>query len=643
MQVVQTAYAGFIAAIIIISALSTGIIIIESHPMISTGYYHFNLQYRAGDWSSQDDIVVNSFQHIIWMYGNHTNWNYTVECQLLLLLYVQSHFPNVFQAVQEQNQRGQLELIVDQYSDAFQVPFPSTEFRQSINYTKSEMNALNLTQSPLVLLQEGQWLPAIGQVFGADPTLKAAIVSIEQFAYFNYYPSKPVVQWTLFGQTINVFVIPWIPIVQAGVYWQQIYTQDGEKINTGGAVNLNQAAAFVYNPDKQSNLEERLEQLQAKGNQFMTMGGFYEQCIAENQIEIMNLNNFVPETEWVAANYHQFYTWMGDGSGSSDDGLLLARDYYTSNLIQSTNTLLQKAYQIGNISSDQYNSLQGTLLEAQKCLWNATGTDMEGISPEDSECQYGLDYTLDAMNDCWTIINNITNQPNSPYAGQIQILPGNNTILTNPASFVNITRVGSTNFTAIENLFGVNISVSQASAFNSLYPIVNNTEIRNVTLNGETFQLYTMDFGFHGMYNITVGNNQTFTVNSTLLNEYNQTAGNPGSNTISVVFQGNWTNACYSPALAENYSIELQRSNYLTNPYGSSKDWVFYFSMCNGFLYNPQDGYAIIKNCSAYHLAALWDPNQISFTANQLKYTSNQEYFLVKGSLNDTLQLRQFS
>ena len=261
----QTAYAGFIAAIIIISALSTGIIIIESHPMISTGYYHFNLQYRAGDWSSQDDIVVNSFQHIIWMYGNHTNWNYTVECQLLLLLYVQSHFPNVFQAVQEQNQRGQLELIVDQYSDAFQVPFPSTEFRQSINYTKSEMNALNLTQSPLVLLQEGQWLPAIGQVFGADPTLKAAIVSIEQFAYFNYYPSKPVVQWTLFGQTINVFVIPWIPIVQAGVYWQQIYTQDGEKINTGGAVNLNQAAAFVYNPDKQSNLEERLEQLQAEG------------------------------------------------------------------------------------------------------------------------------------------------------------------------------------------------------------------------------------------------------------------------------------------------------------------------------------------------------------------------------------------
>ena len=153
---------------------------------------------------------------------------------------------------------------------------------------------------------------------------------------------------------------------------------------------------------------------------------------------------------------------------------------------------------------------------------------MEGISPEDSECQYGLDYTLDAMNDCWTIINNITNQPNSPYAGQIQILPDNNTILTNPASFVNITRVGSTNFTAIENLFGVNISVSQASAFNSLYPIVNNTEIRNVTLNGETFQLYTMDFGFHGMYNITVGNNQTFTVNSTLLNEYNQTAGNPG-------------------------------------------------------------------------------------------------------------------
>ena len=177
-----------VASIVLISTMTVSISIWESHPMISTVYYHYNLQYRAGLNSSYEEIVENSLQWIVWMYGNHTNWHYTIECQFMLLEYLYHHdngkYRHIFNEIQRQNQRGQLELIVPQYSHSYQVPYGIKEFKEQLNYTKQLFKEYNLTQSPLILLQEGQWLPGFAHA-AKEFGFKAMIVSKEMLGYFG--------------------------------------------------------------------------------------------------------------------------------------------------------------------------------------------------------------------------------------------------------------------------------------------------------------------------------------------------------------------------------------------------------------------------------------------------------------------------
>jgi hypothetical protein len=597
------------------------------------------MQYRAGDEESYHEIVENTLQHMVWMYGNHSTWHYTIECQFMLLNFTKTYYPNIFEAIRYQNQQGQLELIVQQYSDSFQVPYPSKDFRESLNYTKQAMKENGLNQSKLMLLQEGQWLPAFGLATSINPTIKTAVISLEQCGYFNYFPEKPILEWELFGMKMNAFVIPWVPIYQGGVYWHMIYTQDGEKLNTGGAsINVGVANEFSYNPDKQDNLEKRHIELEKKGNEFLTLEEFYDYLYTGNQIGKME--KYIPETEWVAAQYKQYFTWMGDGSGSSDDGYMLARFYYARNLIQATEVLIEKAYSTSFLTLFQYKKYSTQLLEAKTYQWEATVTDTTGISPREVETQYGLNKSRDAMDICWKIINQIKSLPGSPYSSAFQVVPYNNSIITNPTDFIHLQKIADSNISEIESLFKVQMEIEQN--FDTLFPTKNRTEIQEISLNGKKYTLYSLKLDFEGKYNITLTHDSIITINETFLNTNNRTSKELGSNEISVRFKGNWTNITYSPALAENNLQELQRDEYFTHPFDSSKEWWFLLSLCNGLLYNPQEQFAIIKNTTQYHLAAKWNPDSIEFLTDDVKYHSTQEYFFVKANVDESLALANF-
>src|SRR6056297_2329140 len=94
--------------IVLASTMIVGISIWEIKPTVSTSYYHFNIQYRAGDEVSYEEIIENTFQHMVWMYGNHSNWHYTIECQFMLIEYLYEHdggkYRHIFDAVQKQNE-----------------------------------------------------------------------------------------------------------------------------------------------------------------------------------------------------------------------------------------------------------------------------------------------------------------------------------------------------------------------------------------------------------------------------------------------------------------------------------------------------------------------------------------------------------
>ncbi len=635
--------AGIITSIVTLGVLVPGIIIWTNHPLISTSYYHYNLQYRAGNEEVYPQIVENSLQHVVYMYGNHSTWNYTVECQFMLIEYVHDYYPTLYNEIKRQNIAGQLELIIVQYSDSFQVPYPVKNFKESLNYTTVRMQEYGLRQSKLILMQEGQWLPAFAQALGENSPHEAAIVSIEQLGYFNYYPEQPVLEWDFRGVKKNVFMIPWFPTFEAGVYHHQIYTQDGEKINTGGLGSFDTAQDFNFNPLKQSNLEARHVELEKQGNLFMTLEDFYDFCIDRGYVEPMS--KYIPETEWVAAQYHTFWTWMGDGGGWTDDGSMLARIYNAMTITQATELLLNHSYALGIINESEYrewgqyrvNGVDGKLLQAKKYVWEAQVTDTTGISPRFIEFWYGMNKTHSALTICNEIIGNITSKPGNPYSSGIQINPYTSQVLNESSSFINSTNLGTLTLPNLESIFGLSLDVEQRAEYELLYPVQTSVYHMNLSTSDWFQEYYKINFSFRGFYDMDFSDH----TNATYITESDlntiRTSSVSDKNEIAITFTDNWSNICYSPALLENQTIELEREDYYSTLYGSESEWIILLAACNGMVYNPNGEYGIVKNVTIRHLAANWRSNSIEYREDGVKYSSEHEYFLVPGTLQEVL------
>jgi hypothetical protein len=632
--------AGMIASIVTLGVLLPGLILWTSHPMISTSYYHYNLQYRAGNEDVYAQIVENSLQHVVYMYGNHSSWNYTIETQFMMIEYVHDNYLGLYDEIKRQNLAGQLELIVVQFSDSFQVPYTLKNFKESINYTTVRMEEYGLRQSKLILLQEGQWLPGWGQ---AAPDHDAAIISVEQCGYFGYYPSQPVVEWELGGVTKHAFVIPWFPTFEAGVYHHQIYTQDGEKINTGGYGSFDTAQDFDFNPLKQSNLELRHIELEKQGNLFMTLEDFYDMCVEKNYVDKME--KFIPETEWVAAQYRTFWNWMGQGNGWTDDGQMLARVYNAMTITQSTELLLNKSYALGFVNATEYaewgqyriGGVDGKLLQAKKAIWEAQVTDTTGISPRYIEFWYGMNKTYDAVTLCDEIITDIRSKPGNPFAGTIQINPYKHEVQNETINFINSTDLGVRTIEDIETVFNLHIIASQTSEYETLYPVQINANFMNLSTTDWFQEYYRLNFDFRGYYNVEFNHSDASYISESSLNTL-RTAGVSDKNMIAIMIEDNWNTISYSPALMENYTVQLNRDDYYSYLYDSDTEWIILLAACNGMVYNPIGGYGIVKNTTIRHLAANWRSDSIEFKEDQVKYSSSHEYFFVPGSLSDVLR-----
>ncbi|MBD3353333.1 MAG: hypothetical protein GF364_17765 [Candidatus Lokiarchaeota archaeon] len=637
--------AALITAIVVVGGLGGLLTYKATKPTVSTIYYHYNLQYRCGDGTSYEDIsfaVIN----IVWMYGNHTNWNYSIECQFMLLEYINDNHADWFADIKEQNERGQLELITPQYSDGWHVPYPLKDFYESVNYTQHRMAELGLTASNLIVLQEGQWLPGFTQLRDMG-NFDAFVLHIEQATYWKYYPDKPILKWDFGGYESHALVNPRAPVFEANTWHHQIYAADGELLNTGDVeVHGGPASEFAFNPEKQKNHEDKLIALEKKGNRFMTMGQFYDFAV-QNEKNIGTLDKFLPECEWVAAQYNQYFTWMGNGKSHSDDGSLIARYYNTRNIIQATELLINQAYEKGYISEQNYSdwgpykigTSEGLLLEAKKHIWESQVSDTTGISPSYWEFWYGLNNSQDAVDLCYDVIDNVRNElTGNPYEPKIQVNPYTKDITNNSAEFYNNTLVdASISLSDIESKFGFDVEVSQSAAFNS-YGFTEEYGKYYYNTTDWDVEYYKMKYGFYGAYNYTFDLYELNYLTENELKTYNTTGDPSTRNDISVKFTDDWTQATYSPALAENETVTLTRDDYWYEPYGIGEEWYCLLSLCNGLLYNPQEGYAIVKNCSSCHMAANWRNTNVEFFETEQKYNSTREFFIVEGSLSDILQ-----
>ncbi|MHA1819925.1 MAG: hypothetical protein ACTSVC_05590 [Promethearchaeota archaeon] len=627
--------------IVIWSGLITFTFFALSHPMVSTSYYHANIQFRAGNEQAYEDIFNQSIRHIVQMYDRHPNWKWTLECQGLLIQMAFEHpqWRDIFDMIQEQNQRGQLELIVPQYSDALISAYNYKDFAESINYTHHLLeDEYNLTISNVFVMQEGQYLPAFPLIkqFGLD----TIIVSRDQLSYQNYYPHQPILNYSFAGIQANVMPVAWLPCYEAGVFHHELALSDAERTNTGG---IEGPFEFNYNPDKMKQIELRHIELEKKGNIFMNMSEWVKHCIDHGYVE--DMGKFMPESNWTPNRHQSVSRWMAWGNGASDDGLVLARNYYTRNLIHATEIMSQFAYSSGLITAQNYSYCKNKTDLALVHIWLSQVTDTTGVNPNQMEFEYMINNTYIAQSLCKDIINFLKSHIPA-WSSKIQVDSYDRKIIpySNPSDLMNISInskipygtsvINGKNISSIlSDKYGLNYSVDYDHE--SLAPHLESYENQNITCKlNNTFYSFNIDvlrFKFKSHRDQEISN-EIYP-----LPNYNDSALFNGESTEQhMFFFDDWNTIYYSPSIAENYTQKLVRDDYRNEAMKDNDFYIVPLPIANGFIYNPQKHYAIITNNTVRHISVKWENNYLEYYETEQKYNSTYEFILFKGDLADS-------
>ncbi|MHA1720142.1 MAG: hypothetical protein ACTSXK_11515 [Promethearchaeota archaeon] len=619
----------FIAIIVFWASIGGFLLYTYKKPLLSTSYYHANIQFRAGKEETYDQVFRNSLEHIVDMYDKHPSWKWTLECQGLLLDMAYQNYTDIFQKIQNQNTRGQLEIISPQYSDALVLAYPYKDFAESIEYNHHLLTEiLNLTISNVMVLQEGQWLPAfpLMKKFGFD----TMVVSRDQFSYENYYPREPLLEYNYRGNQAYVMPVAWLPAFEGGVFHHQLVLSDSERVNTGDIENPTNID-FPFNSDKQKELENRHIELEKRGNIWMTMSEWVDYCIKNEYIGSMT--KFMPESHWTPYT-HENLRWMSWNTGDTIDSSMLARNYFTRQRIQIAQIIIEKAKPSLNASDLAYceNLMQKSLIN----LWLAEVTDTTGVNPRDYEFEYGIHHSYLAQKGVDQIIEFIQNRL-SQFNQTFQVNTYNRRIITDTMEFTNNTIIESS--LTIEDLeskydFDLNIYYKHQNLHPYSLKISNQSldTIINETL--YKFEFEKLSLSFIGPYNISVNNYQKFLSN---LTEANYTACNLERSEQYIYFDDDWSKIHYTPSLDNNGTIGLTRSDYSNKAMVGDPFYKVALPICNGLLYNDQGNYAIIMNNSVGRLAVVWKEDTAYYSEQYTEYNGSYEFIFYKGSLENAL------
>lgn len=613
-----------ISALIICSGVIGLVVFSIATPMISTSYYHANVQFRAGDPESYYAIYRESLQHILEMYDAHPNWIWTLECQGLLIDMAYHEYPDIFDMIKAQNQRGQLELICSQYSHGLAVAYCYKDFAESIAYNKYLMeDVYGLTISNVIVLQEGQYLPAFPLIkhLGFD----TIAISRDQLSYYNYFPHSPLVNYK-FGGIEDCYVMPliWLPAIECGMLHHQLALSDSERLNTNG----DGPYEFNFDAGKMEQIELRHLELEKQGNIWMNMSDWVKYCVNKNQVG--NMDRFLSENHWTPNRHQSVSRWMAWGSGESDDGLVHARNYYTRNLIQTAQIMNEQAFSQNLIAEPNYNLNRERLLNASIHLWCSQVTDTSGVNPNALEFEYMINNTRDAQQYCKLVIDDLRSQI-TDWQTIIQIDNYHRTVLNDTFYFMNYTLTNPTISKAqLLSKYGFALTIEYSAeslvAHNETY--FNSSIVANIDGSLHYFEFETARFQFMGRRGKYINNTQPE------IGTYSNNAQCNGQNTDQhMKFSDNFEEVYYSPSIAENYTQKLIRSDF-THPLFTD-DYIVPLPICNGLLYNPIKQYAIITNNTIRHISVKWESNELDFYETEQEFNGEYEFIFFKGTLEE--------
>ncbi|MHA1792528.1 MAG: hypothetical protein ACTSVI_07775 [Promethearchaeota archaeon] len=631
------------------------------HPKVSTSNYHFNVQYRVGNPSAMDDVVNNSLLPILEMYNRHPKWKANIEFQSQMLEWMakmdaraangsitfNGGINSSLDLLRNLLNRGQIELVTVQYSSALAIAYPYYPFYKSINYTQKLFEDYNINKSAVcraVLLQEGQFMLGFSRVIqdfhdsSGHPLYDAILTTRESLSYFHVSSVAPLYKWQFredpyssssrsFGS--SVIIVPWwiSPQVEGNVVHHNLWCQDGENVATGETVTW-EDSDFSPNPEKVRNHERRLQDLENQGNIFLTL----TEWMKMNEDKIKSLDSYVPETHWQVFNYRSSYVWMGKGAGGYiDDGLLLARNYKTYQVLQGVEILLNYSYfKEGCLNHSEYVQLYGQLTRAWMNLADSMVTDITGLSPRDYENTHALLMTDYAVNNATAIKDYIMSKPSSILnsSGFIQVLPFNFSPL------VNWTGENLTTFNWNDTI------ISNSSDFVS-FSLNGNASETKLPMQVETLNVVDYNITKNTLNAPRISNLDGLQYFSLKLNFKKYNSSDQYSNAY-IRFIGDFSKIRYSPSLYENETILLNRSAYYPDLLDAPDDlpgnidpfypdnFEIYLPISNGLIYSVNGGFAIVKNNTASHICAKWNENDFRFMQDKTKNQSLPvEFFML--------------
>ncbi|MHA1819605.1 MAG: hypothetical protein ACTSU2_17040 [Promethearchaeota archaeon] len=574
-------------------------------PKVTTMFFHYNLQYRAGNLEVENTILNESLRSMINMFDKHPTWKYTIEIQsyaIEKLLKNESAFPNILQTLQRQVNRGQLELICGLYSSQILNAYPGDPLDLSVKITYNILKEANLTRSRVMLFQEGQFAPGLAYHMNRSYWKGIDTVIISQQQLIDFWPkwqalppsNVPLFISRLGDRQINILRYDYAPRVEAGYYHGWIYWSDAEL-----AIEKDHRASgepeFTVDPNKVKNFEAHYANLEKLGVKFMTIEEWVQHCIDAGYYQ--ELGHYQMSTHWGPTKYDTCYVWFGDNSGNVDDGDMLSDNYRGRNILEAT-MILNETY--WNSLDPANRTLVNQLLNsASRSLILAMVTDTTGINPNPTEREYGYTNIRNVFLNCSEVVKIYTeNIPQLAGATQIQIDLATKNITTTPKALFSINN--NLTFDELNQMVPINISTQTTGKAPDI-------SVQNITYDSQ--DLIKLEITFPGTRNWSIRNDD-----------------------VEVKFSGNLEQVVYSPPLAEDLSVRVNRSDYT-----DENILNIHIPLSNGLIFIPNSrdsnkGLAIIHNTSQYQIAPRWKSDSLTYMTGKIVFPAPFQFFILNNT-----------
>lgn len=387
-------------------------------------FFHFNVEYVAGDRKSEDAVVRESFWPVVVMLLRHPNWGADIELQGYMIEVMAERHPEVLRDLQKLASRGKVRLISFHYSDQLVVAFPRHDQEWSHRLNQEIFKKYNLPLSKTVFLQEDQFGEGIME-FSLEKGFRIATTNYQSYFHDSNSPAPFFYEWK------DLTIIQRRNISRDGIKATWTFNGDGELLATDGSnptLPLIELKEFRFHPRVLLDYEKKLLQHETGGNAIVSIEEYVERLKSWG-IKGEPLKPTLDSLRGVKGNdYRTLFLWLGINATPLESDLeVRSYNFQTRKLVLAAETFLGVAEREFGLDVGKERKL---LILAWKAQLRAEVSDASGTVPIRREVLSGFKKSVEAADLAEKIIEIIKQRLGW---SRVKIDPLENTALEMPA------------------------------------------------------------------------------------------------------------------------------------------------------------------------------------------------------------------